>query len=1158
MKGKFTVFLLIVLCSIQANVMAQIELPTLNTPYQQNFDGLASSGTTNPVETFPQGWTFVETGTSANTTYAAGTGASNAGNTYSFGTTPADRAAGSLLSGSVTPTIGAGFTNNTGGTITDLLISYRGEQWRLGATGRADRLDFQFSVDASSLSNGSWTDVDALDFSSPITTGATGALDGNDPLNSTTLTFTIAGLNLTPGATFYIRWLDFNAAGADDGLAIDDFALTPSGIAAGTPIIALAPSQLNFGDVNVGTSDTQTYVVTGSNLTDPIAVSSNNAFYTLSTDGNTFTSSVSLANTGGTIYVKFAPTAGGSSSGSILHQSGSTSKNLALTGNGFDQVASIVSIADARAHALGDRVTIAGRVTVANELGNPAYVQDASGGIPVFDFNFSQGVTIGDSVIVTGPLGVFNDQKQISGSGIFFTKVNATPRILIPQTFALTDLAAHEGELVKVTNVTLVNSDFVFYPQSTETLQSDDGSQVELRIDGDTDIPGLEKPDGSFDVTAVVGRFRTSIQLLPRFSADIPGLQEPAPTTDSIAPSKTFDVVNWNLEFFGARKEDYGNQEFGPEDEALQLQNIKTVMQSLNADIIAVQEVSNDTLFKELVSQLGRRYICSERYSYSFDGPSNTFPPQKVCFIYDTATVKVISSRVLFEARYDSARLTDPSLLPNYPSGDPSSFYSSGRLPFALTVNATINGATEKITFIDIHAKSGDAPDDRNRRLYDATVLKDSLDAHHTGEKFIILGDLNDDLDQSITVGEATPYAAIVNDTARYVAVTKALSDAGARSTVSFQDVIDHQILSKPLKDDYLKASAQVIVPFRLIPGYATTTTDHLPVKTRYLFKLPEVNFVQQSISASEKTVATYTVSLTLSESLPAPRTITLAVGGTAVCGKDFTTQPAASQGKLMVQLPAHTTQATFQLTIINDREDELDETAVFKVLNAGGVEGGPRGVFTLTVQDDDVPVISFVELVQSAREGSGDQQVFLKLSIAPVTDQKVTLFVPEALGALYNVDYVTAPQVVQNKMVVDVPAGSQRVSFTITPLADNKREVLEAVPFYISEITPGLQSGPPQLSIFTILDAHRQLQFQVYPNPSSGPLALRSDDVDDNEVMQAELRSPRAEVVYKGSGTLSGLNQALSTRMQNGLRGVYILTLRIDDEAYQVRILRN
>jgi len=1157
MNRTFTFFIL-ALGLWHGNATAQVALQVLDTPYQQNFDSLASTGTTNGVETFPHGWTFLETGTNANTTYAAGTGASNSGNTYSFGTTATDRAAGGLLSGSLTPALGAAFRNNTGGTITDLQVSYHGEQWRLGATGRADRLDFQYSLDATSLATGTWTDVDALDFSSPVTTGTVGAFDGNDPLNSATLSFTITGLNLTPGATFYFRWLDFNAAGSDDGLAIDDFVLKPSGIASNTPTLALTPSQLNFGDVNVGEVDTLHYTVKGANLVDSIVVSSNNVAYTLSIGGVAFFSSVKLGVEGGIVHVKFAPTSNGSVPASVLHQSGSVSKTLTLSGSGFDQVASIIPIADARTRAVGTRVTVAGRITVANELGNPAYMQDATGGIPVFDLNFTQGVAIGDSVIVTGPMGVFNDQKEISGSGIFFTKVNTAPRIINPRTLTIPELAAHEAELVKVTDVTLVNHDFVFYPESTETLQSN-GAQVDLRIDGNTDIPGLKKPEGTFEVTAVVGRFRTNIQLLPRFGADVPGLRELAPTTDSIPATQTFDVVNWNLEFFGARKEDYSNQEFGPADEELQLQNVKKVMESLRADIIAVQEVSNDALFDTLVSQMpGRRYICSDRYSYSFDGPGNTFPPQKVCYIYDTATVKVISHRPLFEARYDSARLYNPALLPNYPSGDPSSFYSSGRLPFALTVNATINGATEKITFIDIHAKSGATAGDRDRRLYDVTVLKDSLDAHNTGEKFVILGDLNDDLDQSIVAGETSPYAAIVSDTAHYTAVTKALSDAGARSTVSFQDVIDHQILSKTMKENYLPASAQVIAPFRLIPNYAGTTTDHLPVKTRYEFKLSEVSFVQQAMSAPEKNAATYTVALTLSEPLSSPQTITIGLGGTAVYGRDFTTQPVASQDKLLVQMPANTTQASFKVTVLNDREDELDETAVFTVLTAGGVTAGQKGALTLTIQDDDVPVIAFAELVQSAREGSGDQEVVLKLSIAPATGQQVTIFVPETLGAQYGMDFTTDPQVVQNKLVVEVPAGSKRVSFTLTPLADNKRELLEVVPLYISAVTPGLISGSPQVSLFTILDARRQFQFIAYPNPSPGTVVLQSDDVDANETVQADLRSPSAEVLYRGSGTLSTLSALVSARLQHGPRGIYILTLRIDNETCQVRILRN
>jgi hypothetical protein len=57
--------------------------------------------------------------------------------------------------------IGAQLTNNTGTPVHCLVISYTGEQWRLGqiAAGRAaDRLDFQLSTDALSLSTGTWTD----------------------------------------------------------------------------------------------------------------------------------------------------------------------------------------------------------------------------------------------------------------------------------------------------------------------------------------------------------------------------------------------------------------------------------------------------------------------------------------------------------------------------------------------------------------------------------------------------------------------------------------------------------------------------------------------------------------------------------------------------------------------------------------------------------------------------------------------------------------------------------------------------------------------------------------------------------------------------------------------------------------------------------------
>jgi hypothetical protein len=122
-----------------------------------------------------------------------------------------------LQSGSLAPTIGACFTNNTGGTITSLAIAYTGEQWRLGASGRgADRLDFQLSTTATSLTTGTWIDYDSLDFSSPVASGTVGALNGNAAANRASLSFMIAGLNIVNGQSFFIRWLDFNLTNDGD------------------------------------------------------------------------------------------------------------------------------------------------------------------------------------------------------------------------------------------------------------------------------------------------------------------------------------------------------------------------------------------------------------------------------------------------------------------------------------------------------------------------------------------------------------------------------------------------------------------------------------------------------------------------------------------------------------------------------------------------------------------------------------------------------------------------------------------------------------------------------------------------------------------------------------------------------------------------------
>ncbi len=171
----------------------------------------------------------------ADNTYMADNGSSGSTDgTFSFGSTGSnDRAFGGFISNPLycITTIGAQFTNNTGYMMTQLPITYTGEQWRTGIQSFTDKFKFSYSTDATSLTTGTWTDVSSLDFNSPVTTAGPSALDGNALANRTNISYTISGLSISNGTTFWIRWIDVLSSPSeanDHALAIDDFSINES------------------------------------------------------------------------------------------------------------------------------------------------------------------------------------------------------------------------------------------------------------------------------------------------------------------------------------------------------------------------------------------------------------------------------------------------------------------------------------------------------------------------------------------------------------------------------------------------------------------------------------------------------------------------------------------------------------------------------------------------------------------------------------------------------------------------------------------------------------------------------------------------------------------------------------------------------------------
>jgi len=193
------------------------------TNYFQNFDTLNTAGKSKFL---PPGWSIA----SQDGQIYADNGNMSQANIYSYGLPgSSDRALGALTSGGNAPIFGASFQNAGPGPINQLHISYLGEEWRLGVQGRANTLQFSYSLNASGVNdmNATWINVPSLSFTTPNLTGV-GAHDGTQAANQRQIASSISFLNIPQGGTFWIRWQEPKLSGQSpgDGLAVDNFSLT--------------------------------------------------------------------------------------------------------------------------------------------------------------------------------------------------------------------------------------------------------------------------------------------------------------------------------------------------------------------------------------------------------------------------------------------------------------------------------------------------------------------------------------------------------------------------------------------------------------------------------------------------------------------------------------------------------------------------------------------------------------------------------------------------------------------------------------------------------------------------------------------------------------------------------------------------------------------
>jgi endonuclease/exonuclease/phosphatase family metal-dependent hydrolase len=431
-------------------------------------------------------------------------------------------------------------------------------------------------------------------------------------------------------------------------------------------------------------------------------------------------------------------------------------------------------------------------------------------------------------------------------------------------------------------------------------------------------------------------------------------------TGTSLPKSSTLDIVSWNLEWFGADKDDRG-AELGPANEELQFANAKKALQALDADIIAFQEIANDETMQNLIAELpGYDFVRSDVHSYSWD-PSRNLVPQKLYLVYKKDVVQVKSQKVLLNKLYQDV-LAGTATLPDYPAAQ-TSFWASGRLPLMVEVEATMNGVTQRLHLVNLHtrANSGTNVTPYNQRKYDIQVLKDSLAAQYPNANLVLLGDMNDDVDISVVNNLPSTLNPFVLDN-NYKALTYDLSVAGGYTYASgsFQSFLDHIIVSKSLVDEYVEESITIENQLlSLIPSYRNTTSDHVPVAARFSFSAtPAVAFSAATVTTTEGN-APVAVNLSLSAAQPKAHTVYLKVkDGATATAVDYTTAPAAANNVMAVTVPANASSASFDVSVVDDKLVEATEQATFYISHVTtdlGIQASARN-FTLAIRDNDFP----------------------------------------------------------------------------------------------------------------------------------------------------------------------------------------------------------
>jgi len=263
---------------------------------------------------------------------------------------------------------------------------------------------------------------------------------------------------------------------------------------------------------------------------------------------------------------------------------------------------------------------------------------------------------------------------------------------------------------------------------------------------------------------------------------------------------ETFKITTWNVEWLSCLS-------YEPKNRELQINNVVSMIKTMNSDLVALQEVGTsylyttiDTLVRRLGSEWGGMIVPWNANNCS----------QNQGIVFKKSKISLIKSELI-------------------KNGGIAYNWSSGRFPVLYEVNFVVNERQFPVSFINIHAKAYADVESYTRRKNASAELKYLLDGYdYNSKRLIILGDFNDYLKGTTcnSCGGISPYKNFMDDIHNFKGISADLK------------TVDHIIISNELFSSYTDTIFREYSATQTIPNYYATTSDHIP--TSAIFHIAE------------------------------------------------------------------------------------------------------------------------------------------------------------------------------------------------------------------------------------------------------------------------------------------------------------------------------